>query len=115
MYARGDGRRGKGNRSTSGRAETASAVERLVRRACDGTAPSVDEEAVKTLKRTARGSEAALQCAHEAIFKAMRGRSAAQRVHAVTVANEVFHAVGGFSRADARAVGRLYEVCSRDG
>lgn len=90
MFARGDGRRGKGNHSTSGRAETASAVERLVRRACDGTAPRVDEEAVKTLKRTARGSEAALRCAHEAIFKAMRGRSAAQRVHAVTVANEFF-------------------------
>ncbi len=99
MFARG-GARGRGKAragtTTSGRAETASAVERLVRRACDGTAPSVDEEAVKTLKRTARGSDAALRCAHEAIFKAMRGRSAAQRIHAVTVANEFFNRSASF-------------------
>jgi hypothetical protein len=50
----------------------------------------VDAEALKMLKATARSSDAALRCAHEAIFKAMRGRLGAQRAHAVSVASELF-------------------------
>lgn len=71
---------------------TAGAIERLVRRACDETAPSVDEEAMRALKRAAKSDENALRCAHETLMRLISSTrsTAATRAHAVTATSELF-------------------------
>ena len=67
-------------------------MEKLIKRCCDASAPSVDAVALKTLKRTVRNNDDGLRCAHEILMKTMQSSraSAATRARAVTTTSELF-------------------------
>ena len=67
-------------------------MEKLIKRCCDASAPSVDAVALKTLKRTVRNNDGGLRCAHEILMKTMQSSraSAATRARAVTTTSELF-------------------------
>ena len=78
--------------STPRAMSSANGIEKLVRRACDGTSPSVDEDAMRAIKRAAKADDNALKCAHEALMRVMASTrsGAATRAHAVTATSELF-------------------------